>query len=320
MKAAVTAGAARPHPTYGEAGYPDRLRHLSRNCIQAQDILELQHGLPYENVVRGLLRTLESELNGLGDALEGKAAKSQEQLQTEWRELLQLHRRAVMQADADLSDLFERRLAEFRESLLTQGVEAGPLSKDAILDFAAMHGIISSRRHKSEWSEKFNTSLVGFAASVVAAHQRAAEPSEAHVTAALEAFGNLEVDNRINRERMRSALMATSPETGRVVSQTASYPLSQEPIAWVHESESSRTISAEQKAGMLRDGGAGATSVRPYSVPAFAGADARANAAVATLSFLGYTYHGGVQWKPPIGKPPVFSETSSGEESDDASA
>ncbi|WP_342051266.1 MULTISPECIES: hypothetical protein [unclassified Cupriavidus] len=111
-----------------------------------------------------------------------------------WRELLQLHRSAVMQADPDLSDLFEQRLAKFRESLLSEAAEPSLLTKDAVLDFAAMHGIISSRRHKSEWSEKFNTSLVGFAASIAAAlarggidpalakDARSAEPYEASLT------------------------------------------------------------------------------------------------------------------------------------------
>lgn len=29
-------------------------------------------------------------------------------------------------------------------------------------------------------------------------------------------------------------------------------------------------------------------------------------AALATLKHLGYTYHGGEQWKPPLGSPPKF--------------
>jgi len=33
-----------------------------------------------------------------------------------------------------------------------------------------------------------------------------------------------------------------------------------------------------------------------------------AESAIATLQHLGYTYHGGEQWKPPIGPAPVFSE------------
>ncbi|WP_175777455.1 hypothetical protein [Burkholderia anthina] len=39
--------------------------------------------------------------------------------------------------------------------------------------------------------------------------------------------------------------------------------------AWL--TEDGRTISAEQKSGMLRDGGAGASSVRPYSIPCYLG-------------------------------------------------
>jgi len=42
-----------------------------------------------------------------------------------------------------------------------------------------------------------------------------------------------------------------------------------EPIAWVHEEDSTRVISASQKAIALRDGGASASSVRPYSIAAF---------------------------------------------------
>lgn len=40
--------------------------------------------------------------------------------------------------------------------------------------------------------------------------------------------------------------------------------------AW--RTDDGRAISAEQKAGMLRDGGAGASSVRPYSIPCYLGA------------------------------------------------
>ncbi|CAJ5577690.1 putative bacteriophage protein [Burkholderia pseudomallei] len=40
--------------------------------------------------------------------------------------------------------------------------------------------------------------------------------------------------------------------------------------AWL--TEDGRAISAEQKAGMLRDGGAGASSVQPYSIPCYLGA------------------------------------------------
>lgn len=44
--------------------------------------------------------------------------------------------------------------------------------------------------------------------------------------------------------------------------------------AW--RTDDGRAISAEQKAGMLRDGGAGASSVRPYSIPCYLGSPAMA--------------------------------------------
>ena len=34
--------------------------------------------------------------------------------------------------------------------------------------------------------------------------------------------------------------------------------------------------------------------------------EARLQAATRTLEHLGYTYHGGELWKPPVGKPPNF--------------
>lgn len=49
----------------------------------------------------------------------------------------------------------------------------------------------------------------------------------------------------------------------------ARQPGAQEPVAWVHEEDSARVISARQKATALRDQGASGSSVRPYSVPAF---------------------------------------------------
>lgn len=42
-----------------------------------------------------------------------------------------------------------------------------------------------------------------------------------------------------------------------------------EPVAWVHEEDPARVISARQKATALRDQGASGSSVRPYSVPAY---------------------------------------------------
>jgi len=41
-------------------------------------------------------------------------------------------------------------------------------------------------------------------------------------------------------------------------------------IAWVHESDPRSVISASQKKQALRDGGASASSVKPYSVAAYA--------------------------------------------------
>jgi len=55
-----------------------------------------------------------------------------------------------------------------------------------------------------------------------------------------------------------------------------------QPIAWVHEEDPSRAISALQKTGMLRGGGAGASSVRPYSIAAFGHAAPQSGAKVLT--------------------------------------
>lgn len=41
-----------------------------------------------------------------------------------------------------------------------------------------------------------------------------------------------------------------------------------EPVAWVHEDDDGRVISNRQKQQALRDGGASATSVRGFSIPA----------------------------------------------------
>ncbi|MEN5204015.1 hypothetical protein ABE473_06110 [Stenotrophomonas sp. TWI700] len=49
----------------------------------------------------------------------------------------------------------------------------------------------------------------------------------------------------------------------------ACQPGAQVPVAWVHEEDSARVISARQKATALRDQGASGSSVRRYSVPAF---------------------------------------------------
>lgn len=42
------------------------------------------------------------------------------------------------------------------------------------------------------------------------------------------------------------------------------------PVAWVHEGDVDRVISAAQKATAIRDGGASATSVKPYTLPVYA--------------------------------------------------
>lgn len=49
----------------------------------------------------------------------------------------------------------------------------------------------------------------------------------------------------------------------------ARQPVAQEPVAWLHDEDPSRVISASQKATALRDQGASGSSVRPYSVPAY---------------------------------------------------
>lgn len=40
-----------------------------------------------------------------------------------------------------------------------------------------------------------------------------------------------------------------------------------EPLAWLHKDDSERVISDIQKSGAERDGGASASSVRPFSIP-----------------------------------------------------
>jgi len=94
-----------------------------------------------------------------------------------WLELLQLHRKAVHQGDSDISDLFERRLREYREQLLGGAHQDGPLTPDAILDYAGMHGLISPRRQQWQWSQVFNRKLLGFARTVLAAAARSTNPA-----------------------------------------------------------------------------------------------------------------------------------------------
>jgi hypothetical protein len=43
-----------------------------------------------------------------------------------------------------------------------------------------------------------------------------------------------------------------------------------EPVAWVHEDDPHRVISAATKVGAEKDGGAIASTTKPYSIPAFA--------------------------------------------------
>lgn len=93
-------------------------------------------------------------------------------LEETWRELLQLHRKAVHQNDTDISDLFEQRLRAYRETLLAGPQNPGPLTEAMILDYAGMHGLISPRRQQWQWSKVFNQKLVGFAHTVIAAAAR----------------------------------------------------------------------------------------------------------------------------------------------------
>lgn len=58
-----------------------------------------------------------------------------------------------------------------------------------------------------------------------------------------------------------------------------------EPVAWVHEDDPARVISAVQKAGALKDGGASASSVRPYSLAAVLAGAAPSGEPVAWVRF-----------------------------------
>lgn len=91
----------------------------------------------------------------------------------QWRELLHLHRKAVLQADSDISDRFEIKLRQYREMLLAGSQHEGPVTPDAVLDYAGMHGLISPRRQNWQWSQVFNQKLIGFVRSVLAAAARA---------------------------------------------------------------------------------------------------------------------------------------------------
>lgn len=67
-------------------------------------------------------------------------------------------------------------------------------------------------------------------------------------------------ETALRRDLMRTAYMAGKKAARQPVG---------EPVAWVHEEDPSRVISASQKATALRDQGASGSSVRPYSVPAY---------------------------------------------------
>lgn len=88
------------------------------------------------------------------------------------RELLQLHRSAVQQGDTDISDQFETCLRKYCETLQAGPPSPSPLTREAILDYAGMHGLISPRRQQWEWSKVFNEKLVGFVDTVIAAAAR----------------------------------------------------------------------------------------------------------------------------------------------------
>lgn len=90
-----------------------------------------------------------------------------------WLELLQLHRTAVQQSDSDISALFEQRLREYREKLLSGTHQEAPLTPEAILDFAGMHGLISPRRQQRPPSQAFNEKLIGLVCSALAGASRA---------------------------------------------------------------------------------------------------------------------------------------------------
>ncbi|WP_454731875.1 MULTISPECIES: hypothetical protein [Cupriavidus] len=100
------------------------------------------------------------------------------------------------------------------------------------------------------------------ARDVLAGYGAAPADSQVEATAAIIAAHLLGQPQRDDVEwvsRLIRAMLAASPAAQH----------QSEPIAWVHEEDPSRAISALQKAGMLRDGGAGASSVRPYSIAAF---------------------------------------------------
>lgn len=130
-----------------------------------------------------------------------------------WLELLHLHRKAVQQGDTDLSDLFEVRLRAYRESLLSGQKDSSPLTEEAILNYGAMHGLISARRQQWQWSKVFNQKLVGFAHTVIEAAARVA------LTSSSDALGVLSdgLTKRLRAIRGKGA----GPETIRTAEEAA---------------------------------------------------------------------------------------------------
>lgn len=82
-------------------------------------------------------------------------------------------------------------------------------------------------------------------------------------------------------DRISQAMNAAREEAAKLMDQTsrssgatlirspASAPVAGEATAWMHEEDQNRVISAQQKAQAERDGGAYASSLRPYSIPLF---------------------------------------------------
>ncbi len=130
-----------------------------------------------------------------------------------WLELLHLHRKAVQQGDTDVSDLFEVRLRAYRESLMSGQKDPSPLTEEAILNYGAMHGLISARRQQWQWSKVFNQKLVGFAHTVIEAAARVA------LTSSNDALGELSdgLTKRLRAIRGKGA----GPETIRTAEEAA---------------------------------------------------------------------------------------------------
>ncbi|AVA38065.1 hypothetical protein C3Z06_31150 (plasmid) [Cupriavidus metallidurans] len=153
----------------------------------------------------------------MADNSAGHAEAAGDSKERKFRELLQLHRSAVHQGDTDLSDAFEIRLREYCEQLATGPHDSAPLSEPVILDFAAMHGLISPRRQQREWSRKFNQKLLGFVRSVLADSERreAAAPHRSHLAAAETARDPDHADNAEDLgEELQHACAARQRQAG----------------------------------------------------------------------------------------------------------